>query len=63
MLDKVTQQNAAMVDQNASSSRVLQQKADEMRALVARFQRCRPAHHDGVGTSSLERDIDLTRSA
>ncbi len=63
MLDKVTQQNAAMVDQNASSSRVLQQKADEMRALVARFQRTRSAYHDVEGISPLEQQIDLTRSA
>ncbi len=63
MLDKVTQQNAGMVDQNASSSRVLQQKADEMRALVARFQHNRPAHRDWADMSSLERGIDLIRSA
>lgn len=37
-LDKVTQENAAMVEQSAASSRALQQKASEMRGLVARFE-------------------------
>ena len=36
-LDKVTQQNAAMVDQSATSSAILQSKADEMSSLVAHF--------------------------
>lgn len=37
MLDKVTQQNAAMVDESAASSRELQQKAGEMQRLAAHF--------------------------
>ncbi len=38
MLDKVTQQNAAMADDSATSSRELQHKADELSALVAHFR-------------------------
>ena len=38
MLDRVTQENAALVDQSASSSTQLQQRAAEMNVLVARFR-------------------------
>lgn len=37
MLDKVTQQNAAMVDESATSSRELQEKAGVMQQLAAHF--------------------------
>lgn len=38
VLDRVTQENASMVEQSANSSRLLQQKAGEMTSLVAHFQ-------------------------
>ncbi len=38
MLDKVTQQNAAMVDESATSSRELQRKAHEMQNLASHFR-------------------------
>ena len=38
MLDKVTQQNAAMVDESATSSRELQYKAGEMQELAGHFR-------------------------
>ncbi|CUH75354.1 methyl-accepting chemotaxis protein [Tropicibacter naphthalenivorans] len=38
MLDQVTQQNAAMVSESVSSGRALQQKAADLRGLVARFK-------------------------
>lgn len=46
MLDKVTQQNAAMVDESAASSRKLQAKAGEMQRLAAHF------HGSGLQTAS-----------
>lgn len=49
MLDKVTQQNAAMVDESAASSRELQEKAGEMQRLAAHFHGGDP--HMGANAS------------
>ena len=38
LLDKVTQENAAMVDESAAFSRALQQKIGDMRSLMAKFR-------------------------
>ncbi|WP_411889505.1 methyl-accepting chemotaxis protein [Yoonia sp. SDW83-1] len=62
MLDKVTQENAAMVDESANSSRVLQQKADEMQNLVARFRHSQ-RHSAPMAIALSEPDFDLARSA
>lgn len=63
MLDKVTQQNAAMVEQSAASSRILQQKSDEMRGLVSNFRgaRSKELRHEIVQSSDAP--IQLARSA
>lgn len=50
MLDKVTQQNAAMVDESATSSRELRHKAGEMQELAGHF---RDGHAQGGGLTSV----------
>ena len=49
MLDKVTQQNAAMVDESATSSRELQAKAGEMQELAGHFRADASKKHGGSG--------------
>lgn len=48
MLDRVTQQNAAMVDESAAASRELQTKAGEMQRLAGHF-RGRDLQNDNTG--------------
>ncbi|WP_411891765.1 methyl-accepting chemotaxis protein [Yoonia sp. SDW83-1] len=62
MLDKLTQETAAMVDESANSSQVLQQKADEMQSLVARFRHSQ-RRTSVYSPASSEGEFDLARSA
>lgn len=63
MLDKVTQENAAMVDESATSSRELQHKAGEMRGLMARFSGIGKADPANDTFSSAEPDFRHLRRA
>lgn len=63
MLDKVTQENAAMVNESAAAGRALQGKAGSLRDLVAQFRTDGRGAQSGAGSSGATRRTEPVTAA